>query len=181
MEACVESRVQGSSIRNCPFRISGGIEVNLLNPDLSGVSLDRIAWSLAGIRRTVGHSPMPKSVAEHCVAVSKSCSTVRAARLGLFHDAAEAFIGDIPTPVKHMSPEIIKLEKSIQKAIFTRYGISEEDWGEVKMIDESEEGGDLLDVCNSVPGWLVANPLQGLGQREAYELFMRTSYDLGVV
>ncbi|MCP4275727.1 MAG: DUF429 domain-containing protein [Gammaproteobacteria bacterium] len=41
----------------------------------------------------------------------------------LLHDAAEAYLGDIPSPVKMHLPDFIKLEKIVHKAICKRFGI----------------------------------------------------------
>lgn len=82
--------------------------------------------------------------------------------------------------MKYMSPEIVKLEQTIQRAIFARFGISEEDWGEVKRADEAEESTDLQAVRHGVPGWIASQYAPGLSQREAYELFMQTATELGI-
>ena len=40
------------------------------------------------------------------------------------HDTAEAYLSDIPTPVKKMLPEYLNIEDSILKAIYEYFDIS---------------------------------------------------------
>lgn len=67
-------------------------------------SMERdIAYSLAGINRCAGHGQVRWAVAVHSVAVARTIEllggTLDQAAAGLMHDAHEAIIGDIPTPV----------------------------------------------------------------------------------
>lgn len=39
----------------------------------------------------------------------------------LLHDATEAYIGDIPTPFKHLLKEVESLEMGLARAIFQRF------------------------------------------------------------
>ena len=62
------------------------------------------------------------AVIAHALAVlgnlrlKKSYNTDRAATLALYHDAHEILTGDMPTPVKYQSPEILSPFKSIENA-----------------------------------------------------------------
>ena len=82
------------------------------DPDKDTIEIEDIAHSLAMICRWGGHSLTYYSVAEHCVRVAdflyvqavKSGKSIeeskRIAFLGLMHDATEAYVGDIPRPIK---------------------------------------------------------------------------------
>lgn len=62
---------------------------------------DRIAQSLAKICRYAGNTPWHYSVARHSILVSRLVPQEGdLPLLGLIHDAHEAWIGDIPLPVK---------------------------------------------------------------------------------
>ena len=78
---------------------------DLLKPDPAQVDFDiDIAEALARIPRYTGHvRPGPYSVAQHCIVgadiVFRDTHDREAAAAFLLHDAHEAYIGDIATPV----------------------------------------------------------------------------------
>lgn len=54
----------------------------------------------------------------------------------LLHDAEEAYLPDIPRPVKHMMPEAEKIYKPIREAIFRKFGLTGMfDWSVIKDFD----------------------------------------------
>ncbi|QUS57338.1 hypothetical protein [Pseudovibrio brasiliensis] len=76
---------------------------DLLNPQACAVSFWEIAEVLARIPRFNGHTQLPYSVAQHCcLAHDHVCEEdhPELRLLALLHDAHEAYIGDIVTPVK---------------------------------------------------------------------------------
>lgn len=99
-------------------QISSGRLVDLLRPDLSRIDVRRdIAEPLADLARFNGHRARrhPKghiwSVGQHCVVGAKALleetGNPLVAFAFLLHDAHEAFIGDIPTPVvRAMAAEV---------------------------------------------------------------------------
>lgn len=105
-----------------------GRKVDVSNPNPNDIVIEDIAWALSRMPRFSGHSIpyMPYSVAQHCIQVAEELKGLgfdrRIQLLGLLHDAAEAYINDLPSPVKHI-PEIHavikKLEDSLMAAIYT--------------------------------------------------------------
>lgn len=83
-----------------------GKEINLFDPDPSLFTVDRIANALARINRFAGHWVQPISVARHSVYVAAQLYAddcdIETRLQGLFHDAAEAFTTDIPSPLKRL-------------------------------------------------------------------------------
>src|SRR3990167_6603298 len=67
------------------------------------INLDDIAWSLSMQCRFAGHLKQFYSVAQHCVTVSDfvSLTNPEFALEGLLHDASEAYVVDVPSPLKH--------------------------------------------------------------------------------
>jgi 5'-deoxynucleotidase YfbR-like HD superfamily hydrolase len=104
--------------------------VNPLDPDLEQIDIQDITRALANTCRFGGHCRSFYSVAQHSVIVSELVEErggdpedVFAA---LMHDAAEAYLGDMPHPLKHRSAlgEAFKqAEKHLEQAINTRFNI----------------------------------------------------------
>ena len=95
---------------------------DLLAPEDYEYCIDEIAEALSNICRYTGHVKKFYSVAEHSVLVSNIVPP-RLALAGLLHDASEAFVGDVSSPLKKLLPEYKAIEERIQKAIADHYGI----------------------------------------------------------
>lgn len=103
-----------------------GVAFDLLNPTPDMIRLSDIAHALSRIPRFNGHTPVPYSVAQHSVHVSTLAGMIdgpQGALDGLFHDAAEAYIGDMPSPVKALCPQFAMIEARIWRVIADRYGL----------------------------------------------------------
>lgn len=75
-----------------------------LHPRTEDVRLDDIAQALSNTCRFNGHTPRFYSVAQHAVLVAEIVLSVsndpRWALLALHHDSAEAYLMDVPRPIK---------------------------------------------------------------------------------
>jgi hypothetical protein len=96
--------------------------VNVKNPDPTTLVLEDIAHALANTARYGGHSLRFFSVAEHAVLVSRRVEAVGGSHVellaGLHHDDPEAYLGDIPRPIKPLlEPEYGKLTARMEKAL----------------------------------------------------------------
>jgi 5'-deoxynucleotidase YfbR-like HD superfamily hydrolase len=82
-----------------------------------------IANGLAASARFGGQMDLDKfySIAEHCINVSYFVPP-EFAFCGLMHDAAEAIMGDMVTPLKNLSPDFKKMEREIDSYIAWRFG-----------------------------------------------------------
>jgi len=79
-----------------------GRGVNPLCPKPKDICIDDIAHALSNICRFNGHCREFYSVAQHCVYVAAAlwnCGTDNCL-CGLMHDASEAYLGDVITPIK---------------------------------------------------------------------------------
>ena len=104
-----------------------GRRFHFLDPDPQEIHMLDIAWALAHTPRWGGHTTAPYSVAQHSVVVA---SLVREAGgwegpalYALLHDASEAYLGDIPAPVKRFLPDYKRIEATVQEAIYARFGL----------------------------------------------------------
>jgi 5'-deoxynucleotidase YfbR-like HD superfamily hydrolase len=106
------------------------------NPTVDSICIEDIAHALANQCRFTGHTSVHYSVAQHCVLVSYLCNPENALQ-GLLHDAAEAYVVDLASPIKKL-PEMAgyrELEKKVQRAVYHRFLLSEEEPADVKKAD----------------------------------------------
>ena len=119
---------------NVVVGLYGGKMLDLWDLQPDDINIRDIAWSLSNNIRFNGHSLFPYSVAEHSVMLSRVVPD-HLKLAALLHDASEAYIGDIITPVKQAFPEISRLEHAVQVAIFQRFDIDLELMDEIKPWD----------------------------------------------
>jgi uncharacterized protein len=125
-----------------------------LNPD--DICDEDIAHALSQICRFAGHTKKFYSVAQHSVYVSMYSKTPDAL-WGLLHDASEAYLVDVPTPVKssyEMAGYRI-LEARAMRAIMWHYGLPEVEPASVKYADRLSlvsEARTLVTNCD-VDAW----------------------------
>jgi len=103
---------------------AGGRYFDFLNPDPATIAIEDIAHGLAHVCRFGGHVRQYYSVAQHSVIVADCPFVPDSLRFAaLMHDAAEAYCGDIPTPLKGLLPDYKVIEERVDDAICERFGI----------------------------------------------------------
>lgn len=99
-----------------------GLAFDLLEPAASMVSIKDIAQSLANQCRYNGHTRRYYSVAEHSIYVSRAVPR-ELAFFGLMHDAAEAYVGDMVSPLKSLLPDYRDIERRVWAAVARRFDL----------------------------------------------------------
>jgi hypothetical protein len=96
-----------------------------LDPRPEEIVLEDIARALSHQCRFSGHTKYFYSVAEHSVNVARLLDKEpEGTRLwGLLHDASEAYLVDVPRPVKWFLPQYKEAEELLHQAIAERFGL----------------------------------------------------------
>lgn len=95
---------------------------------LSCVDIDDVAHALSNLCRYSGHCKKFYSVAEHSVLVSRIVRAMWPEDLnsiwaGLLHDATEAYVGDVTTPLKVLLPRFMEIEDALAIDIAKKFKI----------------------------------------------------------
>jgi|SRR5579859_3427471 len=141
-----------------------------LNPNIADICIDDIAHALSHQCRFSGHTRVHYSVAEHSVRVSElleAWSYPRTVLLwGLLHDASEAYLVDLPTPLKldpSLGPAYRAAEKRLMEAICTRFALPVVEPPSVALADATllaTEARDLMPFHPAYWSKLSAQPLE---------------------
>lgn len=157
-----------------------GKHLDLANPKADQISILDIAHALSQICRFAGNTQGFYSVAQHCCYVSEFVES-KYKFSALLHDAAEAYISDIPTPFKKLVPGIAAAEKVVSDAIGKKFGANHMHSEEVHKADRlvlNLEFRDLMgqEASENPPKGVYITPwASAFGNRRFLELFRKYS------
>lgn len=105
-----------------------GHRLNVIDPVETTIDIRDIAYGLGSAIRFGGHSYPRMTVAEHsCLVYHKvwisSKRNYALSMAALLHDAEEAYMSDMPTPVKVFFPEYCKVADNLRKVIYSTFGL----------------------------------------------------------
>lgn len=130
-----------------------GIEFDILNPDPDKIFIEDIAHALSMQCRFSGHSRFFYSVAEHSVECCKLASDFKLE--ALMHDAAEAYLHDMVSPLKNNIPEYREYEDKLMRTIASKFGFMYPLPEETHRIDKKML---FKEQCELMPGFQHYSP-----------------------
>lgn len=99
-------------------------------PTVDMIDIDDIAHALSHVNRFNGHSHVPYSVAAHSIHVMHLVQTLAGRQAtpelllaALLHDASEAYLCDIPSPIKPHLLGYAQIEANLQQVIADSVGL----------------------------------------------------------
>lgn len=148
-----------------------------LDPRPEDFDVQDIAHALANLCRFGGHSLVFYSVAQHSCHVANLCPDGYELE-GLMHDAAEAYLVDVPRPIKHGGgfERYLEIEQEIERALALRFSLSypADAWPPaVKHADDIALATEKRDVMASEPA-----PWGPLPDPDSYCLFPHNAKQL---
>jgi hypothetical protein len=113
-----------------------GKTIDPFDPNPDDIDIIDIAHALSNICRFTGHCSAFYSVAQHCVLMAMA-ATGNNKRWALLHDASEAYICDISSPVKHHKSfqAYREAEANLQDCIYEKFGLYGPAPDEIKNLD----------------------------------------------
>lgn len=118
------------------IRTFTGLQIDVFNPKPEMICIEDIAHGLSNTPRWGGQIKDFYPTAQHCVHVASLAIERKAKLEALMHDAAEAYLHDMPKPIKRRLPDYQELENNLTKAIFEKFNIPYPMSNEIKMLDK---------------------------------------------
>lgn len=119
------------------IRTYSGIYMNVFEPTLEMICIEDIAHALSMQCRFGGHLPSFYSVAQHSLNCSYLIEEPELKLEALLHDASEAYLLDIPRPIKQRLHNYKDLERELMILIFEKFGLTYPIHEKVKAVDET--------------------------------------------
>lgn len=118
------------------IRTYSGHYFDVFDPNPDHIEIEDIAHSLSLLCRFAGHIKSFYSVAEHSIWVCNKVSKTHALT-ALLHDASEAYLIDLPKPIKDEISQYLEVENNLMKVIAEKFGFQYPFPEEVKIYDKA--------------------------------------------
>lgn len=145
-----------------------GRKFDLTNVHPIEVDIEDIAHALSMQCRFNGHTHKFLSVAEHSVnvmALMPRTMSIDGRLAALLHDAPEAYVGDLISPIKEAMPEFKRIEARVEQAIERRFNFTAT-YDEAVLIKRADlfmawiEGKNLLNNSALVNEWNLPTDIE---------------------
>lgn len=137
------------------IRTNSGKIIDLLNPNPDTIVIEDIAHGLSHMPRWSGQTEQFYSVAQHSVRVASYFDDKKIALQALLHDATEAYMMDIPKPLKNLIPEYKTIEENLLCNILKKFGCDCKLSPEIKYWDNFELDIEIDTFWSTDPGYNV--------------------------
>ena len=152
-------------------------------PDSELLCLEDMAHSLSFLARGNGHEKHFHSVAQHSIDCAREAEarghSARVQLACLLHDGCEAYLSDVPSPLKEHMPEYCGAEDRLTQLIFARFitpALTEEELAQVFSIDHDYVGYEfhelMVEELSDFSGLLTRPPMQERPMQEVEAEFL---------
>lgn len=160
-----------------------GVQFWPLDPRANEINIVDIAHALSNMCRYAGHCKKFYSVAEHSVLVSHLVPP-KDALAGLLHDATEAYLVDVPRPIKGYLGGYHEFEHTLWVAVAEAFNLSVDLPESVKVADnaillaEAEQIMGPKPAPWNIPGEMADVKIECLSPSKAKRLFLNRFVEL---
>lgn len=152
------------------IRTITGIYINVFDPTPEMICIEDVAHGLSRQCRFAGHTKEFYSVAQHSIHVCDLAPDQFKIQ-ALLHDAGEAYLCDIPGPIKKRLPEYRKIEENLMNVIAKKFGF---DWPMSSWVKNDDKimlkrEWDYFVIGNLSDNWLPMTPAEA--KEKFLELF----------
>lgn len=146
-----------------------GKYLDVIDPDPTNICIEDIAHALSYTARWGGHSTHMLNVAQHsCQVAAYLEAKGRDKRIilqGLMHDASEAYLGDMPSPIKKHLPKYQNIEYGLMTIIADKLQFDWPEFEEVRHADKAILTAEKFHYINQ-------GSLKPMTSKESEELFL---------
>lgn len=168
------------------IRTFTGKRFDYLTATVDDIDIEDIANALSNVCRFNGHLPEFYSVAQHSVLCSLIVPVEHAFE-ALMHDAAEAYVQDIPAPLKALLPDYRRIEDQVDGLIRNKFGLPAEHTPVIKYADLTMlaterrdldiDDGTAWEILENIPPTDIIQ-INSLRPGQAYALFIKRFNEL---
>ena len=151
-----------------------GKKFHILNPAPEEICVEDIAHALSLLCRYTGHTCEHYSVAQHSILVSEMVKNLNDQKWALFHDASEAYLGDVSGPLKCCLPQYMEIESAVMETISRKFGLCLSMPKTVKAIDKVIQEVEMASFLQQPRKWTLI----GWYPSDAKEAFLNRFHEL---
>lgn len=173
-----------------------GAKIDVTDPDPDGIHLEDIARGLSWLPRYRAQTSTLYAVSAHCVNLARyvqqtyppGTRNTAATLYALLHDAPEAYVGDLPYPLRGLAPALAEIERKLMRVIWQKLtGLQWPTQEEIAFVTEADRrivGDEWRKLMphhdtDGIPEPLGADLYIGHGAN-AYKMFIGMADALGV-